>query len=90
MYHGASTGRWSSTGVNLQNIARPTVDADMCIKLLHARDLDLYKMSDIEPMDALSSSVRGMLIPSEGKKFIIGDYASIESVSYTHLRAHET
>ena len=89
MYHGASTGRWSSTGVNLQNIARPTVDADMCIKLLHARDLDLYKMSDIEPMDALSSSVRGMLIPSEGKKFIIGDYASIESRALAWLAGQE-
>jgi len=73
MYHGATTGRWASTGVNLQNIARPTLDADLCIKLLHTRDLDIFKMNDLEPMDALSSSIRGMLIPSEGK------YSSIES-----------
>jgi DNA polymerase len=79
MYHGATTGRWASTGVNLQNIARPTLDADLCIKLLNTRDPDIFKMNDLEPMDALSSSIRGMLIPSDGKKFIIGDYSSIES-----------
>jgi len=34
MYHGASTGRWASTGVNLQNIARPTLDPEMCIDMI--------------------------------------------------------
>jgi|TARA_R110000765_G_scaffold130798_3_gene229321 DNA polymerase len=79
MYHGASTGRWSSTGVNLQNIARPTLDADWCIKALAHEDLALFEMTDTDPMEALSSSVRGMLIPEDGHKFIVGDYSSIEA-----------
>jgi len=79
MYHGASTGRWASTGVNLQNIARPTLDPEMCIDMIRQKDLELFRMTDTDPMEALSSAVRGTLIPSEGKKFIVGDYASIES-----------
>lgn len=89
MYHGASTGRWVSTGVNLQNLARPTADPEICIPLLARRDLDVFFMHDLEPMDAISSSVRGMLIPSEGKKFITGDYSSIESRVLAWLAGQE-
>ena len=89
MYHGASTGRWVSTGVNLQNLARPTADPEICIPLLERRDLDVFFMHDLEPMDAISSSVRGMLIPSEGKKFITGDYSSIESRVLAWLAGQE-
>jgi len=79
MYHGATTGRWASTGVNLQNIARPTLDADVCIDLIGKKDLALFEKENIDPMEALSSGIRGMLIPTKGKKFIVGDYASIEA-----------
>ncbi len=89
MYHGASTGRWVSPGINLQNIARPTVDPDVCIPLLKHRDICVFKMHDLEPMDALSSSIRGMLIPSDGKKFITGDYSSIESRVLAWLAGQE-
>ena len=66
MYHGASTGRWASTGVNLQNIARPTLDADKSIELIGKRDLTVFKKENIDPMEALSSGIRGMLIPIQG------------------------
>jgi len=79
MYHGASTGRWASTGVNLQNIARPTVDPELCIDLIEKNEMEAFKKADVDVIEALSSSIRGMLIPREGKKFIVGDYASIEA-----------
>jgi DNA polymerase len=79
MYHGATTGRWVSTGVNLQNIARPTLDAEKCIELISKRDLSCFGKEGMDPMEALSSGIRGMLIPTQGKKFIVGDYASIEA-----------
>jgi DNA polymerase len=79
MYHGATTGRWVSTGVNLQNIARPTLDAEKCIDLISKRDLSCFGKEGMDPMEALSSGIRGMLIPTQGKKFIVGDYASIEA-----------
>lgn len=88
MYHGASTGRWVSTGVNLQNIARPTLDPDECIALIKSRNVDqLAKKFD--PIEALSSSIRGMLIPTKGKKFIVGDYASIEARALAWLAKQE-
>ena len=79
MYHGASTGRWVSTGVNLQNIARPTLDPDTCIELIKTRDINRFSEENINPIEALSSSIRGMLIPTKDKKFVVGDYASIEA-----------
>ena len=85
MYHGASTGRWSSTGVNLQNIARPTLDPEWCIDALSHEELALFQMTDTDPMEALSSSIRGMLIPDDGHKFIVGDYSSIEARALTWL-----
>jgi DNA polymerase bacteriophage-type len=89
MYHGASTGRWSSTGVNLQNIARPTLDANWCIEALFHEDLKLFEMTDTDPMEALSSSVRGMLVPEDGHKFIVGDYSSIEARVLAWLAGQE-
>lgn len=89
MYHGASTGRWASTGVNLQNIARPTEDADWCIKTLLENDIKAFEEKNICPMDALSSAVRGTIIPSNGKKFVVGDYASVESRALAWLAGQE-
>ena len=89
MYHGASTGRWSSTGVNLQNIARPTLDPDECIEMIGHNDLSIFEMTDTDPMEALSSSVRGMLIPKKGNKFIVGDYSSIEARALAWLAGQE-
>ena len=89
LYHGATTGRWSSTGVNLQNIARPTLDADKSIELIGKRDLKVFEKENIDPMEALSSGIRGMLIPTKGKKFIVGDYASIEARVLAWLAGQE-
>ena len=89
MYHGASTGRWASTGVNLQNIARPTLDANKCISLIEKNDIEEFKKADTDVMEALSSSIRGMLIPKEGHKFIVGDYASIEARALAWLAGQE-
>tara|TARA_B100000287_G_scaffold431612_1_gene489196 strand:- start:511 stop:2520 length:2010 start_codon:yes stop_codon:yes gene_type:complete len=89
MYHGASTGRWASTGVNLQNIARPTIDPDKCIALIEKNDIQGFKESKLDVMEALSSSIRGMLIPKDGCKFVVGDYASIEARALAWLAGQE-
>ena len=89
MYHGASTGRWASTGVNLQNIARPTIDPELCIDLIEKNDVNVFEKANVDVMEALSSAIRGMLIPRENKKFIVGDYASIEARALAWLAGQE-
>ena len=36
-------------------------------------------MIDGDPMDALASCLRGMLIPSDGNRLVVADYSSIEA-----------
>jgi DNA polymerase len=80
MYHGASTGRWSGKLVQLQNIPRGSVkDTDNCIEVVKQRDLDWLETLYDDPMEAISSCLRGMFIASPGCKLIVADYSSIEA-----------
>lgn len=82
LYYGASTGRWSSILVQLQNLYRPKInDVDTAIELFAQRDLEavhwMYPTQD--PMKVFASCVRGVLIPADGHDLIAMDYAGIES-----------
>lgn len=75
VYHGASTGRWASRGgLNLQNIARPTL-SDEEIERCIPRVFDQATGS----MGELSSLVRSGIKAPDGKTFVDVDYASIEN-----------
>ncbi len=79
-YHGASTGRWASTGVNFQNIARPTIkDTDLCIEEFSEVDNEWIGVLYGDTMGALSSCLRGMIKAPEGYKFVVSDYSAIEA-----------
>lgn len=79
-YHQASTGRWSSVIVQLQNLFRSVIkDPDNAISLLKHLDNEMLEMMYAEhPMKVLASCVRGMLIAGEGKDLLCADYNSIE------------
>lgn len=72
MYHGASTGRWSGSGVQLQNLPRATV-----------KDWDAANASltPIGPQTTgiLSQMVRGTIVAEPGHRLIWADYAAIEA-----------
>ena len=75
VYHGASTGRWASRGgLNLQNIARPTL-SDEEIERCIPRVFD----QAIGSMGELSSLVRSGIKAPDGKTFVDVDLASIEN-----------
>ena len=75
VYHGASTGRWASRGgLNLQNIARPTIE-DAEIEAAIPIVFGQGKGS----MDQLSSLVRSAIKAPEGKTFVDVDFSSIEN-----------
>jgi DNA polymerase len=75
VYHGASTGRWASRGgLNLQNIARPTLeDADIELAI------PMVFESATGTMQQLSSLVRSAIVAPPGKTFVDVDFSSIEN-----------
>jgi DNA polymerase bacteriophage-type len=75
VYHGASTGRWASRGgLNLQNIARPTLqDGEIERAIPRVFDGGLGSMSE------LSSLVRSAIKAPDGKTFIDVDFSSVEN-----------
>jgi DNA polymerase len=75
VYHGASTGRWASRGgLNLQNIARPTI-SDEQIELAIPRVFN----EGTGTMGELSSLVRSSIVAPNGKTFVDVDFSSIEN-----------
>jgi len=75
VYHGASTGRWASRGgLNLQNIARPTI-SDEEIELA----IPMVFGQGVGTMQQLSSLVRSAIRAPDGKTFIDVDFSSIEN-----------
>ena len=76
VYHGASTGRWASRGgLNLQNIARPTL-GDEAIEAAIERVL---VRGEGGSMEELSSLVRSAIKASDGQVFVDVDFSSIEN-----------
>lgn len=76
VYHGASTGRWASRGgLNLQNIARPTL-GDEEIETAIGRVLE---RGEGGTMDELSSLVRSAIKAPDGHLFVDADFNSIEN-----------
>jgi DNA polymerase len=75
VYHGASTGRWASRGgLNLQNIARPTL-ADNAIEMAIPRVFG----EGVGSMSELSSLVRSAIVAPPTKTFVDVDFSSIEN-----------
>lgn len=79
-YHGAQTGRWAGRGFQPQNLPRPAFgDTDNCITLFDQRDPEIIETLYGDPMVALSSCLRGMIVPAEGNRFLVSDFSAIEA-----------
>lgn len=75
VYHGASTGRWASRGgLNLQNIARPTLSDEEI-----ERAIPNVFVEGVGTMQELSSLVRSAISAPSGKTFVDVDFSSIEN-----------
>jgi DNA polymerase len=74
LYHGASTGRWSGSGVQPHNFPRGTVkDMDELWASLKS------KTPPSNIMEALSNALRGAIVAGPGKTLYVADYAAIEA-----------
>jgi DNA polymerase len=75
MYHGAHTGRWSSVGVQLQNMLRPPPGFDAATTAGMFRDGCLPP----DPMRAAGALLRHMFVARDGCSLLIGDYRQVEA-----------
>ena len=92
MFYGAATGRWSSTIIQLHNLARPFIkDPETAIEIARSWDLawlrEMYP--GVEPMKIFATCVRGMLIASPGRELSFPDFAGVEA-RYNAWMGNET
>jgi len=79
-YHGATTGRYVSSGVQLQNLPRGQIaDQGKCIELLSNRNFDKINKEFDNSFAVASSAIRGCLTARPGYKLVVADYAAIEA-----------
>lgn len=84
VYYGANrTGRFAAKGLQVHNIIKPFLD-DESIELafeLFKKETNLSEFKKVYPevFKALSSCVRGMIIPRPGHVFLDSDFSAIEA-----------
>lgn len=89
-FHRASTGRWSSRGVNLQNMPRPTFDDyEDAIGLIYADEAESFHWTYGDMIDGLCSLLRAALVPRQGNEFVVSDYSAIEAIVLPWLAGEE-
>lgn len=80
LYHGASTGRWSGSGVQPHNFPKGTVkDQDGLWEVLKTRDREFIAAQYKGVMEALSNGLRGAIVAKAGHRLYVADYAGIEA-----------
>lgn len=83
VYCGAErTGRFSGSGIQIQNFPRGSLKpeaVELALDAIRARDLDLLSILWPDPMSVLSSCLRGCLVAAPGREFIAADFSSIEA-----------
>ncbi len=97
LYHGASTGRDTGTGVQIQNLPKSLIsqnDIDHVLGVLAetknpAGDIDWIKLLYGDPAIVFSSLLRSMLIPSKGCELFVADFAKIEVAVLWWLAGNE-
>ena len=99
-YHGASPGRWTSTGTNVTNLPRPRKvfedahpDPHTLFSAIRTGQPDvlemLYGLPLGRPMHLLSDAVRGFLWAAPGYDFVQADYSGIEGAVIAWLAKEE-
>jgi len=76
VYHGASTGRFAGSGIQLQNLPRKVIkDFDGALADMARGGLDKYGT----PLSVLSQMLRGAIRAEFGNELIWCDYAAVEA-----------
>lgn len=81
LYHGATTGRWSGSGVQPHNFPKGTIkgfDMEAAWDLIKTGDRDAIVAVYPSVMETLACALRGAIIPQRGCELFVADYAGIE------------
>jgi DNA polymerase len=79
-YHGASPGRFTSLGIQIQNMKRPVVkDLAAAIEAVSTGDLAYLRARFPQPMSVVGDITRALVCARPGYRFIAADYSGIES-----------
>lgn len=82
MYHGAGTGRWSGKGVQVQNFPKgefDDLDMDEACQWVLDGELEWIEALYDDVLAFLSATLRGTIIPEDGRDFMVADYSAIEA-----------
>ncbi len=79
-YHGASTGRWSARGAQLQNLPRPSIKItpDVIDDVLRG-DATWVELMHGPAMSVVSDCIRSMIAAPPGRKIVAADFSQIEA-----------
>jgi DNA polymerase bacteriophage-type len=79
-YHGASTGRWSSHGIQLQNMKRPIVeDMGAAIAAVATGDLKHLRSKYPQPMSVIGDVTRALICAQPDHRLLVADFSGVES-----------
>ena len=79
-YHGASPGRFTSLGIQVQNMKRPGVkDMAAAIDAVSTGDLDHLRSRYPRPVSVIGDISRALVCAPAGRTLIIADFSGIES-----------
>jgi len=80
-YHAAHTGRWAGRGVQIHNLLRASHDdPEAVLKKFNTGDYKVIKYWFPNLNEESAKLIRPMIVAADGKKFVVGDYKSIENV----------
>jgi len=79
-YHGAMPGRFTSLGVQLQNLKKPTVpDTAAAIGAVRTGVLAHVQARYAQPLSVVGDITRALIVPAPGHRLFIADLSGIES-----------
>jgi DNA polymerase bacteriophage-type len=83
-YHGASTGRWAGRLLQPQNFPRGDeailqTSIDYLIDLIEHGDVELLELLYGDPLELISSALRGMILAAPGNRLYVADFSAIEA-----------
>jgi DNA polymerase len=81
IFHGAHTGRWSSKGIQIQNMKKPAKGTDLnaAIADVSSGDYQHLRQKYPQPISIVGDTSRALLRAAPGHRLIAADFSGIES-----------